>query len=288
MSTLNCKMCAAPLKYVEGKQIIECEFCGNFNTLPNFGDEKRLRLFDRANKLRSNSEFDKASGVYEVIVSEYPDEAEAYWGLVLCKYGVEYVDDPVTGKKVPTCHKSSYDCVLKDPDFELVMEKSFGEALDIYRSEAKRIEEIRKGIVEISLQEAPYDVFICYKETDENGSRTLESVIAQDVYDALISNGYRVFFSRITLEDKLGQQYEPYIFSALNSSKVMLVFGFSYQNYNAVWVKNEWTNSLVLWRKTRLSILYRVIRILMLMIFLKSSQDFRHRIWVSWVLFKIL
>ena len=48
----------------------------------------------------------------------------------------------------------------------------------------------------------------------------MDSVIAQDVYDALTEKGYRVFFSRITLEDKLGTEYEPYIFAALNSAKV--------------------------------------------------------------------
>ena len=57
------------------------------------------------------------------------------------------------------------------------------------------------------------------------------SVIAQDVYDALTTKGYRVFFSRITLEDKLGTEYEPYIFAALNSAKVMLAFGTSYDYY---------------------------------------------------------
>ena len=63
------------------------------------------------------------------------------------------------------------------------------------------------------------------KETDENGDRTIDSVMAQNVYDALTTKGYRVFFSRITLEDKLGQEYEPYIFAALNSAKIMLAFG---------------------------------------------------------------
>ena len=56
----------------------------------------------------------------------------------------------------------------------------------------------------------------------------------------------RVFFSRITLEDKLGQEYEPYIFAALNSAKVMLAFGTCYDYYNAVWVKNEWSRFLQL------------------------------------------
>ncbi|SCW43579.1 Tetratricopeptide repeat-containing protein [Ruminococcaceae bacterium YRB3002] len=246
MSTLKCKMCGGALKYEEGKTVIECEYCGSLNTIPNVGDEKRLQLFDRANRLRSNCDFDKAYGVYEAIVAEYPEEAEAYWGLVLCKYGIEYVDDPATGKKVPTCHRSSFDGVFDDPNFEMVMEYCDTSSRDVYRDEAKQIEEIRKGIVEISSKEEPYDIFICYKETDENGDRTIDSVIAQDVYDELTVKNYKVFFSRITLEDKLGREYEPYIFAALNSAKVMLVFGTSYAYFNAVWVKNEWTRFLKL------------------------------------------
>ena len=55
-----------------------------------------------------------------------------------------------------------------------------------------------------------------------------------------------MFFSRITLEDKLGQQYEPYIFAALNSAKVMVVIGSRPEYFNAVWVKNEWSRYLSL------------------------------------------
>ena len=61
---------------------------------------------------------------------------------------------------------------------------------------------------------------------------------------ALTDKGYRVFFSRITLKGKLGEAYEPYIFAALNSAKVMLAVGTSYEYYNAVWVKNEWSRYL--------------------------------------------
>lgn len=179
-------------------------------------------------------------------MNDEPTEAEAYWGLVLCKYGIEYVDDPATGKKVPTCHRSSFESVLEDKNFEQVMETADPIARKFYREEAKQIEELRKGIIEVSSKEEPYDIFICYKETDENGERTIDSVIAQDVYSALTDKGYRVFFSRITLEDKLGQEYEPYIFAALNSAKIMLAFGTDYEYYNAVWVKNEWSRYLKL------------------------------------------
>ena len=246
MAIIKCKMCGGDLLLVEGSNIATCEFCGTTQTVPNQDNEKKLALFNRANQHRSDCEFDVAAGVYETIIADFPGEAEAYWGLVLCKYGIEYVDDPATDKKIPTCHRSSFDPVMEDKDFEQVMETADPMARKVYRDEARQIEEIRKGIVAVSANEAPYDIFICYKETDEHGQRTIDSVMAQDLYMALTEKGYHVFFSRISLEDKLGQEYEPYIFAALNSAKVMLAIGTDYEYYNAVWVKNEWSRYLKL------------------------------------------
>lgn len=246
MAVFKCKMCGGNLDIQKGITVYECAYCGTKQTVPSADDEKKLLLFSRANRLRFDCEFDKASGVYESIVADFPKEAEAYWGLILSKYGIEYVDDPATAKKVPTCHRSSFDSIMDDKNFELVMENSDDSSRAVYEEEAKKLEELRKSIIEVSQKEEPYDIFICYKETDNNGERTLDSLIAQDVYDALCENGYRVFFSRITLEDKLGQEYEPYIFAALNSAKIMLAFGTDYESYNAVWVKNEWSRFLQL------------------------------------------
>ena len=246
MAVLKCKMCGGDLNIGVGESVGICEFCGTKQTVPTTDNEKKITLFQRANRLRFACEFDKAAGIYESIVAEFPEEAEAYWGLILCKYGIEYVDDPATAKKIPTCHRSSFDSVMDDSNFELVMENADPTARGVYRAEAKQIEELRKSIIEVSSREEPYDIFICYKETAPDGDRTIDSVIAQDVYDALTEKGYRVFFSRITLEDKLGQEYEPYIFAALNSAKIMLAFGTDYEYYNAVWVKNEWSRFLQL------------------------------------------
>ena len=246
VAVFKCKMCGGALEILSGESVAVCEYCNTKQTVPAADDEKKINLFMRANRLRFACEFDKAAGVYESIVADFPEESEAYWGLLLCQYGIEYVDDPLTAKKIPTCHRSSFESVFDNDNFELVMEYSDSVSRAVYRDEAKQIEELRKGIIEVSAKEAPYDIFICYKETADNGERTIDSVIAQDIYNELTEKGYRVFFSRITLEDKLGQEYEPYIFAALNSAKLMLVFGTDYEYFNAVWVKNEWSRFLQL------------------------------------------
>lgn len=237
----KCKMCGGTLDVKEGQSIAECEFCGTKQTIPVIDNEKSFNLHNRANALRLRNEFDKAIIVYENILTDNPDDAEAHWGLLLCKYGIEYVDDPLTGKKIPTCHRTQFDSVFSDPDYKAVIKNADVLAREVYETEAKEIDGIQKHILEISQKEERFDVFICYKESDETGRRTIDSVIAQDLYSALTQKGYKVFFSKITLETKLGEMYEPYIFAALNSAKVMLVIGTKEAYFNAVWVRNEWS-----------------------------------------------
>lgn len=249
MSVLKCKMCGGDLQIEENSSICTCIYCKTKQTVPNTENEKKNNLFNRANKLRNDCEFDKAYGIYESIISEYSNEAEAYWGLVLCTYGIEYVIDPKSNKRIPTCHRSSFTSVLDDENFKLTLEYSDTESEKLYKEEAKEIDRLNKIIIEMSYKEEDYDIFICYKESDNDNNRTIDSLIAEDIYKELTKRNYRVFFSRVSLEDKLGSLYEPYIFSALNSAKIMLVVGTSEENFNAVWVKNEWSRFLSLIKK---------------------------------------
>lgn len=158
-------------------------------------------------------------------MQENDSDAEAHWYCALCRFGIEYVEDPTTYEWLPTCHRASFDSFLEDIDYLAAVEHSDGMTRRQYRREAERIAEIQRSILATSQNEQPFDVFICYKETDENGDRTRDSAIAQDIYYQLTEQGFRVFFARITLEDKVGSQYEPYIFAGLNSAKVMIVVG---------------------------------------------------------------
>lgn len=246
MSVFKCKMCGGTIEFEQGATVGVCDSCGTKQTLPRLDNDKKANLYDRANHFRRNNEFDKAMGIYEQILNEDNTDAEAYWSLVLCRYGIEYVEDPSSHKRIPTVNRAQFTSIFDDDNYKSALRYADGYQRSIYEEEAKAINEIQKGILEISSKEEPFDVFICYKETDNSGRRTQDSVLANDLYHQLTQEGFKVFFARITLEDKLGTAYEPYIFAALNSSKVMVVLGTKPEYFNAVWVKNEWSRYLAL------------------------------------------
>lgn len=255
MSVFKCKMCGGDLVIDNNTGIAECEYCGTEQTVPKAMDENMQNLFNRANTLRLKCEFDKAAKLYEKLVQADSTQSEAYWGLILCKYGIEYVDDPTTFKKIPTCHRTSYDSVTADEDYKSAMEYADLSQRAIYEEQAKEIDRLQKDILALARKEETYDVFICYKETDDSGARTKDNVIANDIYYQLTQQGFKVFYAAITLEGKLGSAYEPIIFAALNSAKVMLVIGTKPEYFNAVWVKNEWSRFLKIMQKDRSKLL---------------------------------
>ena len=75
MATIKCKMCGGDLTFAEGATVAECEYCGSKQTIPNQDNEKKLTLFARADRLRRACKFDKAAGVYESIVADFPEES---------------------------------------------------------------------------------------------------------------------------------------------------------------------------------------------------------------------
>ena len=255
MAIIKCKMCGGDIEISADKTFGTCEYCGSTMTLPKVDDEQRAAAFNRGNHFRRSGEFDKALAVYERIVAEDDNDAEAHWCCALCRFGIEYVEDPATYEWLPTCHRASFDSFLEDVDYLAAVEHSDGITRRQYQKDAAKIAEVQRGILATSQNEQPFDVFLCYKETGEDGQRTRDSLMAQEVYYELTEQGYRVFFARITLEDKAGAEYEPYIFAALNSAKVMVVIGTKPEHFNAVWVKNEWSRFLSMMKKDRSKLL---------------------------------
>ena len=71
MTVLQCKRWGGHLELISDNSTTKCEYCGTVQTIPVFDDEKKIKMFARANKLRFENEFDKASGIFENNIQVY-------------------------------------------------------------------------------------------------------------------------------------------------------------------------------------------------------------------------
>lgn len=241
---IKCKMCGGNVEILQDQNIAVCEYCGSKMTIPRIDDEKKMNLYNRANHFRLQNDYDKALLLYERILEDCTNDPEIYWSILLCRYGIEYVEEPSDGRRIPTCHRTLVSSILNDPDYFSVLKYADQEACELYRKEASVIDGIQKNILSMSQNSDHYDIFICYKESDDYGKRTIDSVVAQDLYDKLEAEGFSVFFARQTLKNVPGKSYEPYIYSALRTSRIMIAVGSCKEYFEAVWVKNEWKRFL--------------------------------------------
>ena len=126
MSIFKCKMCGGSLQIDGAQSVATCEYCGTKQTLPKLDDERRASLYDRANHFRRNNDFDKAMGIYESILNEDGTDAEAYWSIVLCRYGIEYVEDPKTRTRIPTVNRAQFTSIFDDEEYRFISEMGDG------------------------------------------------------------------------------------------------------------------------------------------------------------------
>ncbi|MEG1509820.1 MAG: toll/interleukin-1 receptor domain-containing protein, partial [Clostridia bacterium] len=237
--SLICPQCGAQRR-VEGSYIV-CDSCGSKNVNNILSSEEEVLLIPAKDRLLAG-DFDDATIKYSNIIDRFPKCYEAYWGSVLAKYGIQFVDDLREKKKVPTIHNTRIETIKEDSLYLNAIKYAPKETRENYEKYADMIETIRLEWIEKASKEKPYDVFICFKDSDlEHGiERTEDSVSASELYTFLSREGYNVFFSRESLRDKISEQYEPYIFNALNTAKAMIVYGSKAEYIESTWVKNEW------------------------------------------------
>lgn len=235
----TCRSCGGELDR-QGNYYV-CRFCGNKWMIDAAED---VHVVDRANAWAAlrDCDFEKAAELFENIIFKDKNNHEAYWGRALALAGIIYVTDFHENKRVPTCNNISESSFLESRDVKRAIELAPSDIADAYRTQAENIEAIRAEWVRKARREPPYDVFICFKDSDREAGveRTSDSFSAHELYIALKSEGYKVFFSRVSLRDKVSEHYEPYIYNALKTAKVMIVYGEKTEYFSAVWVKNEW------------------------------------------------
>ncbi|MBE6626992.1 MAG: TIR domain-containing protein [Ruminococcaceae bacterium] len=241
----RCKNCGGTLLIQPYSKQAECDSCGQVFEL----DDNRVQfanLYSQADDAWGRKDFDEAIRFYKQIVAEDNTQSEAHWGIALCRYGIGYELDPISYKQMPTCNRINRTSIFDDKDYLAAIKYAGESARAGYMQRATEIDRISKDFLKIVDQEKPYDVFISYKRTDANGLRTRDSEYAKKLYMFLTEKGVRVFFAEVSLRAVAGEKYEPYIFAALNSARVMVLFGSSREYIEATWVKNEWRRFLIL------------------------------------------
>ena len=240
----ECKYCGAKLTVEDSQRVVLCTYCGTEQALPSgLASPDRASRFERANHHRQNGDFNRALEIYNKILDKNANDAEAYWSLLLCRFGVVYVQD--AGGYKPTINRMQRTSILADEDYRAACKHADAEQREIYVREAEKINGIQRRYLQIIESERPFDVFICFKNEPKG------KAFGQEFYNLLTSRGYRVFFSAATLKSLAGEEYEPYIYAALQSARVMIVIATSAENVNSPWVKNEWQRFLLLMREDK-------------------------------------
>ena len=226
--------------------IVCCKYCLSKFTKKQINSQMfvDLRL---ANIERNQANFDKAKSIYTSILNNYPNEdlTDVYWGLFLCEQRVLFEEDG-KGEKFPSFFRMNQDiCVEDSQAFGKALSyalKHNKEKLEVFNSLAEKIENTRKMYLDIQNKTEPFDVFICFKNSDENGAYTQDRELAMDIYNEF-SNEYNIFFSEKTLKNIKSnyREYEPNIYYGLYTAKVMLLLCSKKEYLESKWLKNEWS-----------------------------------------------
>lgn len=89
-----------------------------------------------------------------------------------------------------------------------------------------------------------YEIFISFKDRDDNGNRTASSLLANRIYDSLDVKNYCVFFSRETMNNSASKEFELEIDYALKTSKLLILVFTKADELHSEWVKKEWKEFL--------------------------------------------
>jgi len=249
---LICEICGGT-EFVEKSNMLVCIHCDatyHKQIEEETDEEKEARIlrvsrYDDAEKeLRmSPPHFDMAEDKFSELIKQYPSWSAGYWGVLRAKYGIKYEID-FDGKTIPSCYKSSYEDFREDIYFKKAVK--YAETAEIkakYQSEGDRIAQTCKEWRE-KAKVFDYDVFISFKAS-EDGKETKDLREMQNLYTYLTEQGYKVFFSPVSMRSVVGKKdWDAYIFNALEKASVMILYGSNVDYFSTTWIENEWTRYL--------------------------------------------
>ena len=243
MLNVLCKTCGTQIDVKPAKdKIHKCPRCNNRFVLPKSNKIDMRYYYEATYKFREGK-FKDAYDIFDKLAKSSKD-AECFFSCLLCKYEVQY-EEFQPNEWTLTIGNCFYDSVYKDENYNNAIQNSKFRPHEklFYESVAEQIEDLRKLIDDISHEVKPYDVFISYKETEQDKSvdqRTFDSDYARQLYRDLEKNNIKAFYAPISLKGKTGKKFLPYIYFAIRSARVLVVIGTNDIYFKSPWIKREW------------------------------------------------
>ena len=166
MAKINCKVCGNPLDVEKDNTICVCGSCKRHQLVPATKDKARVDLLNSANEQRILCNFDEAINLYKTAIESYPNEADAYFGMALSKYGISFKYNSRLQTYTPIINRLSYTSFLRDEDYNDALRNSNFEACKLISSIGNAIQAVQDAMLKQVKNDRPYDVMICYADKD--------------------------------------------------------------------------------------------------------------------------
>ncbi len=212
---LVCGICGGSINADESNSFGTCIGCGHSSAYPK-ADIKKI---NRITYLRNSFRFNEAAKMASELVESHPDDSEAYWTLLLCEYGIQYVREG--SSRYPVCRKDVSELVsLRESNsFKKALSYATEEAVKNYEELAASLEDSINISLNIMKQDKEYDVFVLSPENS-----TVDSDFDGDkIYLRFTANlGFSVFFGPEVLKDMDPVEKAAQTLYALKHSRIFL------------------------------------------------------------------
>lgn len=212
---LACGICGGEIAADESGALGTCHTCGNAEAYPK-SDIKKL---NRITYFRNTYKFDEAEKLAKALIDKNPTDCTAYWALMLCEYGIQYVRDGA--KRIPVCRKDITRLgAIKDSDaYKRAVDNAPDEQKARYEALAGKLDDTISLTRTILSQDKSYDVFILCPD----GATVDDDLDGDKIYLRFTSNlEFSVFYTPELPKDMDAAEKAAQTTFALKHSRIML------------------------------------------------------------------
>ena len=251
LQSFKCKNCGALFPATTNENgVLKCEYCDSIFTIPkNDSNNEVLQFLQIGEHNLDACHFDEAYTAFEKASQLNDKEPEAYWGMALAEFKVQYIKDAVNNRLQPICHEFNDKEFQANKNYLKALRCAGAEQKSEYFSKAQDIDYIREEFLKLQQSGLDYDCFICVKVSQTGVEQadiskknwTNDAYNADSIYDLLKRHDFRPFFSEREIKGRSGANYEAMILYALYTAETMLVVCSDEEYLRTPWVKNEYT-----------------------------------------------